>query len=117
MPEATWKARYQEWKESGLSKRRWCLENDIQPETFRRWSSKFENQIKSTASWQEGEEEGNGFYEFLPASAEENGDSHTFLDDRMKPEIGIRFKGFLLYVNPDVSKKTLQTVMEVLANA
>ena len=116
MPEATWKARYQEWKESGLSKRRWCLENDIQPETFRRWSSRIENQIKSPASRQEDEEE-NGFYEFLPASAEESGDSHTCLDDRMKPEIGIRFKDYLLYVNPDISKKTLQTVMEVLANA
>lgn len=39
--EQLWYARFLEYADSGMSQRRWCIENQISASTFRYWCNKF----------------------------------------------------------------------------
>ena len=48
-----WKAYFDDWKSSGLSVRKWCLQHSIAINTFRYWIDKFSEQKLKKTDFQE----------------------------------------------------------------
>ena len=111
---AIWRARYDEWKASGLRQREWCHRNDYNEKTFGYWARKFRKEETGEGT---GHSSPNECYEFTFPMGSGRTDRQGTLAGSMKPELAIQVKDYLLYINPGVSQGTLRTVMEVLADA
>ena len=111
-----WRERIEKWKASGLTQSEWCRMNDVNYKRFGYWSRKLRK--LEMAGGRSGESDGYEFYEVsFPDKEEPAGSLGGDISERMKPELAVQFKSYLLYINHGVSQGTLQTVMEVLANA
>ena len=60
--EQLWYARFLEYTDSGMSQRRWCLENQLPVSTFRYWYNKFTSrQVNGTVNSITTSDSGNWF--------------------------------------------------------
>ena len=112
-----WEVLIRECLGSGLSRERWCSENDVSIHAFYYWYRKLRAKgvlVEGVPVLPDGmSDEGSAFVE---VSFEQGSPDATPAADRL-PEVAIQVKGYSVQVYGNVTGCTLATVMGVLANA
>lgn len=131
-----WEKLIDQWIGSGLSKKQWCNENNINVRQLRYWQRVLKREVTGQNDSDNSGGQGcdanepvdtashvspsGGFYE-MPSSRQPNSKHRVISDDCenecLHPELVIRRSGYCIEINAGVSRNTLELVLAVLADA
>ena len=131
-----WEKLIDQWIGSGLSKKQWCNENNINVRQLRYWQRVLKREVTGQNDLDNSGGQGcdtnepadtaslvspsGGFYE-MPSSRQPNSKHRVISDDCetecLCTELVIRRNGYCIEINAGVSRNTLELVLAVLADA